>query len=142
MNPPEAKPLTIDAYIAAYPADVQARLEAMRATIHAAAPDAEECISYGMPAFRQNLILVYFAAAKDGVGFYPTSSGIAAFQQELSGYKSSKGAVRFPHSQPLPLDLITRMVQFRVNETMSKAKAPTKSKARRNSPALTDEHAD
>jgi uncharacterized protein YdhG (YjbR/CyaY superfamily) len=129
MNPPAGKHQTIDAYIAAFPADVRARLEAMRATIHAAAPDAEECISYAMPAFRQNGILVYFAAQKDGIGFYPTSSGIAAFQQELSGYKSTKGAVRFPHSQLLPLDLITRMVQFRVNETVSKAKSKTKRNA-------------
>jgi uncharacterized protein YdhG (YjbR/CyaY superfamily) len=79
-----------------------------------------------MPAFRQHNILVYFAAQKDGVGFYPTSSGIAAFQQELSGYKSTKGAVRFPHSQPFPLDLITRMVTFRVSEDLSKAKATRK----------------
>ena len=109
-------------FVAAHLADVQARLEAMRATIHAAAPDAEECISYAMPAFKQNGILVYFAAQKDGIGFYPTSSGIATFEHELAGYQHSKGAVRFPHSQPLPLDLITRMVKFRVNETMSKAK--------------------
>ena len=123
MNPPTGTYDTIDEYIARYPADVQTRLAAMRATIQAAAPDAEECISYAMPAFKQNGILVYFAAQKDGIGFYPTSSGIAAFEQELAGYQHSKGAVRFPHSQPLPLDLITRMVTFRVNETMSKVKA-------------------
>lgn len=126
MNPPSGSYHTTDEYIANYPADVQARLETMRATIHAAAPDAEECISYAMPAFRQQGILVYFAAQKDGIGLYPTASGIAAFQQELSGYRSSKGAVRFPHDQPLPQDLITRMVQFRVNEQLSKAKARTK----------------
>ena len=130
MNPPSGSYHTIDEYIANYPADVQARLEAMRATIHAAAPDAEECISYAMPAFRQNGILAYFAAQKDGIGFYPTSSGIATFEQELAGYQHSKGAVRFPHSQSLPLDLITRIVIFRVNETMSKAKAKPTTKAK------------
>jgi len=126
MSPDTRQRQTIDAYIAAYPADVQARLEAMRATIHAAAPDAEECISYAMPAFRQHGILVYFAAQKDGVGFYPTSSGIAAFERELAGYQHTKGAVRFPHSQPLPTDLISRIVTFRVNEDTSKAKAKGK----------------
>ncbi len=129
MTQPTGKYQTIDAYIAQFPAAVRTRLEAMRTTIHAAAPDAEECISYAMPAFRQHGILVYFAAQKDGVGFYPTSSGIAAFEQELSGYQHTKGAVRFPHSQPLPVDLITRIVTFRVNEDHSKAKAKTKRKS-------------
>lgn len=114
---------SIDEYIAAFPEDIQAILQALRATIHAAAPDAEERISYQMPAFALHGNLVYFAAFKNHIGFYPTSSGTAAFQQELSAYQGSKGAVRFPIGQPLPLDLITRIVQFRVAENLSRAEA-------------------
>jgi uncharacterized protein YdhG (YjbR/CyaY superfamily) len=121
---------TIDEYIAAFPADVQALLQAVRATIRAAAPDAEERISYGMPAFAQEGNLVYFAALKHHIGFYPTPSGIAAFQQELSAYESSKSAVKFPKDQPLPLDLITKIVQFRVTENLTRA-AAKRSKAQR-----------
>jgi uncharacterized protein YdhG (YjbR/CyaY superfamily) len=114
---------SIDEYIATCPEDVQAKLQAMRATIRAAAPDAEERISYQMPAFALHGILVYYAAHKDHIGFYPTSSGIAAFQHELSAYESSKGAVRFPIGQPLPMDLITRIVRFRVAENLDRAAA-------------------
>jgi uncharacterized protein YdhG (YjbR/CyaY superfamily) len=114
---------SIDEYIATFPADVQALLETVRATIKAAAPDGEERISYAMPAFAQNGILVYFAGHKSHIGFYPTSSGIAAFQEEISGYESSKGAVRFPIDQPLPLDLIRRIVQFRLAENLNKVSA-------------------
>jgi uncharacterized protein YdhG (YjbR/CyaY superfamily) len=121
---------TIDDYIAAFPADVQALLQAVRATIHAAAPDAEERISYGMPAFAQEGALVYFAALKNHIGLYPTSSGIAAFQQEISAYESSKGAVKFPKDQPMPLDLITKIVQYRVSENLNRA-AAKRSKAQR-----------
>ena len=86
-------------------------------------PEAEERISYQMPAFALHSIFVYFGAHKDHIGFYPTSSGIAAFQQELSAYKYSKGAVRFPHDQPLPMDLIIRIVRFRVAENLDRAAA-------------------
>ena len=85
-----------DEYIATFPADVQELLQTMRAIIRAAAPEAEEIISYNMPAFYQNGNLVYFAALKKHIGFYPTAGGIAAFKDELSGYKSTKGAVNFP----------------------------------------------
>jgi uncharacterized protein YdhG (YjbR/CyaY superfamily) len=119
---------TIDEYIAAYPPAIQVLLEEVRATIKAAAPDASEIISYGMPAFAQNGNLVYFAALKNHIGLYPTSSGIAAFQEEVSQYESSKGAVKFPIGQPLPLDLITRIVQFRVNENLQKAAAKANKK--------------
>ncbi|HEU4784958.1 MAG TPA: DUF1801 domain-containing protein [Ktedonobacterales bacterium] len=122
---------TTDEYIAAFPADVQALLQAVRATIRAAAPDAEERISYGMPAFAQEGNLVYFAALKNHIGLYPTSSGIAAFQQELSAYESSKGAVKFPKDQPMPLDLITRIVQFRVTENLNRAAAKSRTKSQR-----------
>jgi uncharacterized protein YdhG (YjbR/CyaY superfamily) len=122
---------TIDDYIAAFPADVQTLLQAVRATIHAAAPDAVERISYGMPAFAQEGALVYFAALKHHIGFYPTSSGIAAFQQEIAAYESSKGAVKFPKDQPMPLDLIARIVRFRVTENLNRAAAKSQRKAQR-----------
>jgi uncharacterized protein YdhG (YjbR/CyaY superfamily) len=122
---------TIDEYVATFPDDVQALLQAVRTTIHAAAPDAVERISYGMPAFAQEGNLVYFAALKHHIGLYPTSSGIAAFQQEISAYESSKGAVKFPKDQPLPLDLITKIVQFRVTENLNRAAAKSQKKAQR-----------
>lgn len=112
---------SIDEYIAAFPDNIQALLESMRATIKAAAPDAEERISYQMPTFFLKGNLVHFAAHKNHIGFYPTPSGIEAFKAELSEYDSSKGAVQFPIGQPLPLDLIGRMVQFRVTENLEKA---------------------
>jgi uncharacterized protein YdhG (YjbR/CyaY superfamily) len=123
MDTPTAGFQTIDEYIAGFPPATQALLEAVRATIHAAAPDAVECISYNMPAFAQHGNLVYFAALKRHIGLYPTSSGIAAFAQELATYEGTKGAVRFPFDQPLPLDLIGRIVQFRVAENLQKAAA-------------------
>lgn len=130
MQSPETGFRAIDDYIAAFPDDVQGQLQAVRATIHAAAPDAVELISYGMPAFAQEGNLVYFAALKHHIGFYPTSSGIAAFQQEIAAYESSKGAVKFPKDQPLPLDLIAKIVQYRVTENLTRA-AAKRSKARR-----------
>lgn len=120
---------SIDEYIATFPAGIRAILEELRAAIRAAAPDAEERISYQMPAFALHGNLVYFAAAKHHIGFYPTSSGIAAFQQELSAYEGSKGAVRFPIGQPLPLDLIRRMVEFRVAENLSRAATKSRKKS-------------
>jgi len=114
---------SIDEYIATFPADIQALLETVRATIKAAAPGAEERISYQMPAFALNGNLVYFSALKGHIGLYPTSSGIAAFKDELAVYKSTKGAVRFPIDQPLPLDLISRIVRFRVAENLDRAAA-------------------
>jgi len=114
---------SIDAYIATCPDDRQALLEEMRATIKVAAPEAEECISYNMPAFALHGNLVYFAALKNHIGLYPTASGIAAFKEELSAYEGTKGAVRFPVDQPLPLDLIRRIMQFRVAETTAKVAA-------------------
>lgn len=114
---------SIDEYIATFPEDVQALLETVRATIKAAAPGAKELISYQMPAFARNGNLVYFAALKNHIGFYPTGSGIEAFQDELAGYEVTKGSVKFPLDQPLPLELITRIVQFRVSQNLSKAAA-------------------
>jgi uncharacterized protein YdhG (YjbR/CyaY superfamily) len=112
---------SIDEYIATFPEDKQALLETVRATIKDAAPEAVELISYQMPAFAQKGVLVYFAALKNHIGFYPTGSGIAAFKNEISGYEHSKGAVKFPITQPLPLELISKIVQVRINENLNKA---------------------
>ena len=119
---------TIDEYIATFPEDTQAILQGLRATIRAAAPDAEERISYQMPAFALNGILVYFTARRNHIGFYPTSSGIEAFRQELAAYAGSKGAVRFPIDEPLPMDLISRIVRYRVAENLKYAEAKANKK--------------
>ena len=119
MNP-------IDQYIAEFEGEVRTKLEEIRAIIRAAAPDAEEVISYQMPAYKQGGVLVYFAGYAKHVGFYPTGSGIAAFEQRFSPYKWSKGAVQFPLDQPLPAELITEIVHYRLQETA--IKALTKSK--------------
>jgi len=113
-------PKDIDEYIRLFPDDIQALLQSLRQTIREAAPDAEETISYQMPAFKQNGMLVYFAAFKKHIGFYPTSSGIEAFREELSAYEGSKGTVRFPIDKPLPLDLVRDIVKFRVRENLEK----------------------
>ncbi len=113
-------PKTIDEYIAGFPKDIHAKLQALRATIQQAAPEADEAISYQIPTFKLNGNLVHFAAFKNHIGFYPVPSGIEAFKQELSVYKTSKGAVQFPHDQPLPLKLVTRIVKFRVKENLAK----------------------
>jgi len=110
-----------DEYIAMFPDDIQKTLEGLRAAIKAAAPGAEEKISYQMPAFALKGNLVYFAAFKNHIGFYPTSSGTEAFKKELSIYEGSKGTVRFPIDKPLPLKLISRIVKFRVAENLKKA---------------------
>ena len=116
----------IDEYIAGFPKDVQALLEQIRTTVRKAAPDAVEAISYGMPAFKLNGNLVYFAGFKNHIGFYPVPSGIEAFKKELSVYEQGKGSVRFPLNKPMPLDLITKIVKFRVKENLQKAKAKRK----------------
>lgn len=116
-------PKTIDEYIAGFPPDVQVILEKMRVTIRKAAPGAEEKISYQMPAFYLQGNLVYFAAFKNHIGFYPTSSGPQAFKKELSIYAGAKGSVRFPKDKPLPLGLIRKIVKFRVAENIKKAEA-------------------
>lgn len=121
MDQKDAGFSTIDEYIAQFPQDIQRILQELRVTIRAAAPDASEKISYQMPTFFLNGNLVHFAAQRKHIGFYPVPSGIAAFQQELTAYKSSKGAVQFPIDQPLPLDLVRRIVEFRVAENLAKA---------------------
>ena len=113
-------PRTIDDYIPLFHPEIQKKLEEIRTVIKNAAPGSEEKISYRMPAFYLKGILVYFAAHKNHIGFYPTSSGINAFKKELSGFKFSKGAIQFPVEKPLPFDLITRIVIYRVKENLKK----------------------
>jgi uncharacterized protein YdhG (YjbR/CyaY superfamily) len=110
-------------YIATFPAEIQLILQQMRATIQAAAPEAEEKISYQMPTFYLNGNLVHFAAFKNHIGFYPTPGGIEAFEDELSVYQGAKGSIRFPIDQALPLELITKIVKLRVAENLKKAEA-------------------
>ena len=110
----------IEAYISGFPEAIQKLLQEIRATIKKAAPEAEEVISYGMPAFRQNGMLVWYAAFKNHIGFYPIPSGIEAFKEELSAFKGTKGSVHFPFDKPLPVDLISRIVSFRLSENMIK----------------------
>ncbi|MGZ6316749.1 MAG: iron chaperone [Anaerolineales bacterium] len=114
---------SIDEYIETFPEDIQKKLRQVRTTVRAAAPDAEEKISYQMPTFTLNGNLVYFAAFKNHIGLYPTPSGTEAFKRELAGYKAAKGSIQFPLDEPLPLKLITRIVKFRVAENRKKASA-------------------
>jgi len=111
---------TIDEYIRTFPEDVQTILEKMRVTIREAAPEAKEAISYQVPTFRLNGNLVHFAAYKHHIGFYPTSSGIEAFKEELSPLKSAKGSMQFPIDKPVPYDLVKKIVLFRVEENLKK----------------------
>ena len=113
----------VEEYVAGFPAETQAVLQQVRAAIKAAAPDAVECIAYAMPAYKLNgKPLVYFAGYARHIGFYATPTGHAEFAEELSKFKQGKGSVQFPLSQPMPLDLIGRIVKFRVQETLAKPK--------------------
>ena len=128
MQTDKTIPGNIDEYIAAYPEDVRWILEELRATIRNTVPEAEEKISYQMPAFALKGILVYFAAFKNHIGFYPTSSGIERFKNELAIYKSGKGSVQFPIDNPLPLSLITKIVRFRAEENLARDMQKRKAK--------------
>jgi uncharacterized protein YdhG (YjbR/CyaY superfamily) len=120
MQSKKTGPTTIDQYIEGFPKEIRIILSELRSAIRTAAPQASEKISYQIPTFYFNGNLVHFAAYKTHIGFYPTSSGIAAFQKELAKYKTAKGTVQFPIDKPLPLDLIKRMVKFRVMENSQK----------------------
>lgn len=109
-------PENIDAYIERFPARVQKLLQKIRKTIQKAAPDATEVISYQMPAFKQKRVLVYFAAYKNHIALYPAPRGAREFKKELEQYEGGKGTVQFPLDQPVPEDLITRIVKFRIKE--------------------------
>ena len=123
MKTDQPVPKTIDEYIAGFPREVQEMLERIRKTIRAAAPDAEETISYQMPTFTLKGNLVHFAAFKRHIGFYPTPTGITKFKKELSVYEGAKGSVRFPLDKPIPFALISRIVKFRVKENLARAAA-------------------
>ena len=122
MKPGQAIPLNVDEYISTYPKDVQQVLLQLRALIKKAAPGATELISYRMPAYKLNGILVYFAAHKNHIGFYATPTGHKAFIKDLAVYKSGKGSVQFPLDKPLPKALITRIVKFRVQQNSEKTR--------------------
>ncbi|MEY4049327.1 MAG: hypothetical protein RL262_161 [Bacteroidota bacterium] len=116
---------TIDDYIAAQPLEKRASLEKFRIIIQKAAPKATEVISYGMPAFKQEGILVYFAAFRNHYGFFPTASPIIVFKKELLPYKTSKGAIQFPVEKPLPVKLIQAIVKYRIAQNKEKAAIKT-----------------
>jgi uncharacterized protein YdhG (YjbR/CyaY superfamily) len=130
----KGKPVSknIDEYIADFPKDVQKLLQQLRSTIKKAAPNAEEKIAYGIPTFTLNGNLVHFGAYKTHIGFYPAPSGLEAFEKELAPYVTGKGTAQFPLDKPLPLDLITEIVKFRVMKNLEKpvAKREKKSIAR------------
>jgi len=114
---------TIDEYIGGFPTEVQEILKKIRQTIHNAAPEAGEAISYQMPTFKMKGNLVHFAAFKNHIGLYPTPSGTERFRKELSSYETGKGSIRFPLDKPIPYDLIAKIVKFRVRENLEKAAA-------------------
>jgi uncharacterized protein YdhG (YjbR/CyaY superfamily) len=109
---------TIDDYIGQFSPDIQDRLRAVRNAIREAAPDAAEKISWQMPTFHQHGNVVHFAAFKDHISLFPGASGVEAFADRLSGFKTSKGTIQFPHGQPLPIELIKEVVQYRIAENI------------------------
>jgi|SRR3954470_21216903 uncharacterized protein YdhG (YjbR/CyaY superfamily) len=129
MNTNQTAPKTIDEYIAAFPNDVQEILEKIRVTIKGAVPDAEETISYTMPTFTLNgHYLIYFAAYKKHIGMYPIPTGDSAFNAELSPYIAGKGTLKFPFDQPIPFDLISKMVKLQAQENAGRVVAKGKKK--------------
>lgn len=124
----KSTPGDIDEYIAGFPVNVQKLLKLLRETIKKNAPEALEVISYGMAAFKLHSMLVYFAAHNHHVGFYPGASAVAIFKDELKEFKIAKGSIQFPFDKPLPIDIITRIIQFRVVENLEKAAAKKRKK--------------
>ncbi len=123
----EKKGATVDAYIKGFPAKVSTRLKAIRKVIRTAAPKAEEKISYNIPAYKLNGVLIYFAAFPRHIGIYPFPSTVKAFQKAAAGYKTGKGSIQFPLDKPLPLPLIRKIVAHAVKENRKK-KAKSKAK--------------
>jgi len=128
MKTVKTAPRTIAEYIAGFPSDVRERLVKIRMTIRKAAPEAEETINYQIPTFTLKGNLVHFAAFKNHIGFYPTSTGIEKFKNELSDYEGAKGSVKFPYDKPVPFDVISKIVKFRVKENLERAEAREKKK--------------
>lgn len=120
---------SIDEYIGSRPANIQKLLKQIRSTIKKAAPGSEEAIKYGIPTFILNGNLVHFAGYKNHIGFYPAPVGIEAFKDETAKYEAGKGTLQFSLDQPLPLDLISRIVKFRVKQNLEKAKPKKKKTA-------------
>ncbi len=111
---------SVDEYIGSFPESIQKKLEEMRAIIKTLVPEAQEKISYQMPAFYRDGVIVWYAGYAKHIGFYPGADGIAAFKAELAGYKSAKGSVQFPLDKPLPVELISKMVRFRAESIKKK----------------------
>ena len=126
MQTTKSKFETIDEYIQTFPENVQKLLQEVRQTIKEAAPGAEEAISYQIPTFKLNGNLVHFAAFKNHIGFYPTPTGSETFKKELAVYKTGKGSVQFPFDRPIPFNLITKIVKFRVTESAARMKKKSK----------------
>lgn len=123
-----SKPNSIQEYISRFTPEIQAKVQQMREILRQAVPEAEEVISYHMPAFKTTEVLVYYAAAKSHLGYYPTSSGVINFKEELAGYVTSKGAIQFPYGEDLPEQLIVAIAQFRGYEAVERAAAKKKKK--------------
>jgi len=123
MEASNTTPESIEEYISNFPPEVQEILKTLRKVIQESAPDATEKISYQMPTFDLHGNLVHFAAFKNHIGFYPAPSGIEAFKEELSEYKGAKGSIQFPIGKPLPYQLVSKIVKFRVAENIDKAEA-------------------
>jgi len=128
MKSSKKKFKNIDDYFSTVPEAIRNKLQKIRETIHKAAPKAEEVISYNMPAFKQNGVLVYFAAFKNHIGFFPTAKPIVVFKEELADYKTSKGAIQFPFDKKIPFGLISKITKFRVKEDLQKEKVGRKRK--------------
>lgn len=126
MKTDQTAPKNIDEYIAAFSPEVQSVLQKIRLTIREAAPDADEKISYKIPAFTLNGDLVYFAAFKNHIGLYPPVKGDEKLQKEISAYKGEEGNLKFPLNRPIPYALIGKIVRFRVKEHLQKAQAKRK----------------
>src|SRR5580765_1708706 len=125
---PSKKFENVNEYISIFPSNVREQLEKLRSTIQQLAPEAEELISYNMPAFKYHGMLVYYAGYKSHIGFYPTSSPMKVFKDRLTNYKTSKGAIQFPINEAIPLTLIKDIVKFRIKENLEKENTKLKKK--------------
>ena len=123
MNP---KPTSVEEYFSWFPPEIQSKLRQIQETLRAVLPDAKEVISYHMPAFKTTEVLVFYAAAKNHLGYYPTNSGVEEFKKELAEYVTSKGAIQFPYDKELPLDLIAQIAQFRAEQAKYQAELKKK----------------